>query len=107
MELKKQIERKVTAQQLKHIEKFAVINSKELQENGTYLVNYTIYNKDSYNDLVVKLIRERYPINEEFAILRKSLTEKTDEFLIYNAYVEQCKLQAQAFIEERNKVVGA
>lgn len=70
-------------------------------------VSFTTYSKVSYNDLVVKLIRERYPINEEFAILRKSHINTTDEFYIYNAFVEECKLQAKAFIEERNKVVGA
>jgi hypothetical protein len=106
MELKKQIERKVTEQQLKHIEKFAVINSKELQKDGKYLVTYTTYSKDSYEQLVNKLVRERYTESEEFAILRKALNEKTNEFYIYNAYVEECKTQAKAFIQERNKVLG-
>lgn len=68
-------------------------------------VSFTTYSKVSYEDLVVRLIRKQYPVNEEFAILRKALTEKTNEYYIYNAYVEECKLQAKAFIEERNKAL--
>lgn len=73
-------------------------------KNGN--VSFTTYDKVSYEDLVVRLIRKQYPTNEEFAILRKALTEKTNEFYIYNSYVEECKLQAKAFIEERNKALG-
>lgn len=69
-------------------------------------ITFTLYSKLSYEALVNKLVREKYTDSEEFAILRKALTEKTNEFYIYNAYVEECKLQAKAFIEERNKALG-
>jgi hypothetical protein len=69
-------------------------------------VSFTTYFKINYDDLVVRLIRKQYPLNEEFAILRKALTEKTNEYYIYNAYVEECKVRAKAFIEERNKALG-
>lgn len=69
-------------------------------------ITFTLYSKLSYEQLVNKLVREKYTDSEEFAILRKALTEKTNEFYIYNAYVEECKLQAKAFIEERNKALG-
>lgn len=69
-------------------------------------ITFTLYSKLSYENLVNKLVRERYSDSEEFAILRKAITEKTNEFYIYNAYVEECKLQAKSFIEERNKALG-
>ena len=69
-------------------------------------VSFTTYSKISYEDLVVKLIRKQYSLNEELAILRKSSVNTTDEFHIYNAYVEQCKLDAKAFIEERESVIN-
>lgn len=72
----------------------------------TFSVDYTYYLPIKYEALVNKLVRAKYTDSEEFAILRKALTEKTNEFYIYNAYVEECKLQAKEFIEERNKALG-
>ena len=70
-------------------------------------VSFTTYSKITYDNLVNQLVKERYSDSEEFAILRKAMTEKTDEFYIYNAYVEDCKVRAKAFIQERDKVLGA
>ena len=77
-------------------------------ENNKYVkqVTYTYYLPIKYEQLVNKLVREKYSDSEEFAILRKALTEKTNEFYIYNAYVEECKLQAKQFIQERNLALG-
>lgn len=70
-------------------------------------VYYTIYSSISYEKLVAKLVREKYNADEESAIQRKAIMNGvTDEFLIYNAYVEECKLQAKAFIEEREKALN-
>lgn len=68
-------------------------------------VTYTHYLPTTYEELVNQMVREKYPVNEEFAILRKAINGITDEYLIYNAYVEDCKAQAKAFIKERNKIV--
>ena len=68
-------------------------------------VSFTTYSKITYEDLVVKLIRKKYPVNEEFAILRKAINGITDEYYIYNSYVEDCKDRAKAFIEERKQEV--
>lgn len=68
-------------------------------------VTFTGWDNSSYEDLVVKLIRTKYSLNEELAILRKSHINTTDEYHIYNAYVEQCKLDAKQFIEQRNKAL--
>lgn len=83
---------------------FNVYTSNLIISNGN--VSFTTYSKLSYEDLVVKLIREKYTLNEELAILRKSHINTTDEYYIYNAYVEECKVRAKEFIAEREKALG-
>ena len=48
----------------------------------------------TYEERVVDLIRLRYDINAELAILRQR-DSKPEEFAEYNAYCEECKLQAK------------
>lgn len=48
----------------------------------------------TYEERVVELIRLRYDINSELAILRQR-DSKPEEFAEYNAYCEECKLQAK------------
>lgn len=48
--------------------------------------------KIEYENKIVALIRKKYNINQELAILRQRDT-KPLEFEEYNAYVEQCKKQ--------------
>lgn len=48
----------------------------------------------SYEERVVELIRQRYSLDEELAILRQR-DSKADEFEEYNTYCEQCKAQAK------------
>lgn len=64
------------------------------------LYQITWYSDISYKDLVVKLIRKKYSADDELAILRQRDT-KPDEFSAYNDFVESCKSQAKAFVEER------
>ena len=59
------------------------------------LIKGTKAEKDEYNSLIVKLIREKYSINDELAILRQANT-KPEEFNEYNSYVEKCKAKAQS-----------
>lgn len=47
-----------------------------------------------YGQRIAELIRERYSINDELAILRQRDT-KPEEFEEYNAFVEECKAQAK------------
>lgn len=47
-----------------------------------------------YSERVTKLIRERYSINDELAILRQRDT-KPEEFEAYNTYAEECKKKAR------------
>ena len=70
-------------------------------------VYYTTYSNISYEKLVAKLVREKYNADEESAIQRKAIMNGiTDEFLTYNAYVEDCKTRAKAFIAERESVLN-
>ena len=49
---------------------------------------------DEYEDEVNRLIRLKYSLNDELAILRQRDT-KPDEFKAYNDYVEECKAKAK------------
>ena len=107
MEMKKVITRKVNEKQLNTITHYGVIHSKELQIDGTYLVEYTSYSMSRYETIVNRLVKEKYSDSEEFAILRKAISNpNNDEYLIYNAYVEDCKVRARAFVNERESVLG-
>lgn len=50
-----------------------------------------------YGAMVNRLVRERYNLPEELAILRQR-DEKPEEFAAYNAFVEECKAAAKAEI---------
>ena len=50
-----------------------------------------------YPNLVSRLIRERYSIDDEMAILRQR-NEKPDEYQAYFAFCEECKAKAKAEI---------
>ena len=47
-----------------------------------------------YPNLVSRLIRERYSIDDEMAILRQRDT-KPEEYETYNAFCEECKAKAR------------
>lgn len=65
------------------------------EKNGVY---DEIKEKEK-EEKINSLIRKRYSISNEFAILRQR-DIKIEEFLEYNAYVEECK--AKVKIEENN-----
>jgi hypothetical protein len=69
-------------------------------------ISFALYSKLPYEKLVNQLVREKYTDSEEFAILRKAINGITDEFLIYNAFVEECKTKAKQFIAERERVIN-
>lgn len=72
-----------------------------------YRVDYTYYSPLKYEALVEKLVAEKYSVGEESAIQRKAIMNGiTDEFRIYNAYVEECKVKAKQFIQERESVLN-
>ena len=51
-----------------------------------------------YSSEVEKLIRKRYSLSAELAILRQR-DPKTDEFKAYNEYAEECKAKVKALLE--------
>ena len=50
--------------------------------------------KPTYEERVEQLIREKYSVNQEFAIQRQRET-KPEEFKVYFAYCEECKATAK------------
>jgi hypothetical protein len=50
-----------------------------------------------YAQVVSDMIRERYSVNTELAILRQRDT-KPSEFAAYNEYAEACKVEAKRLI---------
>ena len=53
-----------------------------------------------YGETVNGLIRRKYTLSEELAILRQRDT-KAEEFEAYNAYAESCKEKARLLIEKQ------
>lgn len=53
-----------------------------------------------YGETVNELIRRKYTLSEELAILRQRDT-KAEEFEAYNAYAESCKEEAISLIEKQ------
>lgn len=65
--------------------------------------------KRLYPELVGELVRKRYSVNAELAILRQR-DEKPEEFAAYNAYAEECKKEAREILgmhEENTEEEGA
>lgn len=52
----------------------------------------------AYEHAIETLIRRRYTIGNELAILRQR-DEKPEEFAAYTAYVEECKAMVKGAIE--------
>lgn len=50
-----------------------------------------------YNEEVNNMIRQRYSLSEELAILRQRDT-KPEEFAAYNEYAEECKSKVKAMM---------
>lgn len=83
-----------------------ILDDKYLDCNYLDFDNWETFNVEKYNARhekekdeqyvakVVELIRKRYSINDELAILRQRDTKPT-EFDEYNAYVEECKAEAK------------
>lgn len=52
---------------------------------------------EMYGQEVNRLLRERYTLSEELAILRKR-DEEPEEFAAYNAFAEECKKVAHTIV---------
>ena len=56
--------------------------------------------KIDYETKIVSLIRKKYNINQELAILRQRDTKPT-EFVEYSKYVEKCKAEVKSELKEK------
>lgn len=107
MKLKRKRKTLLNEKQLKAIQTYSVIHSKTLLEDGKYLVEYTRYNMDSYNDIVNSLVKEKYSDSEEFALINKGIADNNNaEYIEYRNFVANCKEIARAFIDERQALLG-
>ena len=52
------------------------------------------FSEKTYKQLVSEYIREKYSVDDEFAILRQK-DEKPEEYAAYYAYAEECKAKAR------------
>ena len=59
------------------------------------------YTQADYKAKVVELIRQRYSIDDETAILRQRDT-KPEEFAAYNTYAEECKAKARLIVKNND-----
>ena len=68
-------------------------------------ITYKRYSNKSYEQVVEDLIRLKYTVSGELAILRQQTTKLT-EYQEYFNYCEQCKAYAKTLIEERMRDIG-
>lgn len=59
----------------------------------------------NYNEEVNSMIRQRYSLSEELAILRQR-DSKPDEFEAYNEYAEYCKVEVKRRMAEEQPSPG-
>ena len=71
----------------------------EFQKNKLAVLNGEEQIKERTHEIVREKVGARYSIFDEIAILRQRDT-KPAEFAEYNAFVEQCKAEAKAEMEE-------
>ena len=73
------------------------MNAKLMQKNKAHMT------EEKYNAMksveIERLIRKRYTISDELAILRQK-DEKPAEFAAYHAYAEECKKIVKASLGE-------
>lgn len=75
--------------------KACIMTPTDTESNFEEVASVPRYAEAEYEAEVVRLIRARYDINAELAILRQRDT-KADEFAEYSAFAEACKAQAKA-----------
>lgn len=75
---------------------YEYVDAPEATEDGTETSTVPM----DYGETVNGLIRRKYTLSEELAILRQRDT-KAEEFEAYNAYAESCKEEARLLIEKQ------
>lgn len=107
--MKKTYKRYYKSNQEQHVKRYCEMNNlvyTDLIIHDNY-VTFTGWSNLPYEQLVNKLVAEKYTIQDELAIQRKAkINGLTDEFYLYNAYVEDCKERAKQFIKERESALN-
>ena len=91
---------------VEEIKETPAIPAKEAYDEYEDIKVYTLYpaeelaerKQQKYENRVVELLRKKYSLNQELAILRQR-DNKQEEYAAYNAYAEECKATAKAEIE--------
>lgn len=76
----------------------------ELSRTDT-TITFKRYSSKTYEQVVEDLIRIRYTVSAELAILRQK-SVKEDEYTAYYVYCEECKAYAKQLIAERKNAIG-
>ena len=74
-------------------------------EKNDKTITLTRYSDKTYEEIVEDMVKTKYSLAQEVAILRQQYT-KIDEYNEYYQFVEQCKALAKEFINERNTKFG-
>lgn len=69
------------------------------------VVTITRYSDLPYEQIVIGMIRTKYSIDQEIAILRQK-DSKLAEYNEYYLFVEKCKTEAKLFVQERTLKFG-
>lgn len=76
----------------------------ELSRTDT-TITFKRYSPKSYEQVVEDLIRLKYTVSGELAILRQKEV-KQEEYTAYYVYCEECKSYAKQLIAERKNAIG-
>lgn len=109
--LKRNLTMVLTQEQLAKVQEYSkILSITNVVINGEtkMLVNYISYDTIiGYDKIVEGLIKDRYSIEEEICLTNKGMKDITNaEYVEYRNYVEQCKINARVFIEERYNALG-
>lgn len=89
---------------IKILSKTVCAASRYLKNNEDKLIiTYNLYNPIDYEDLVAKLIEEKYSINDQIAIIRQK-DLKVDEYNEFYNFCEKCKVLAKNYVNERDNI---
>ena len=92
---------RITSDSYSHI-RHAVVPSADIDNwEEIAIADIPSYTQAEYKDKVIDLIRQRYSIDDETAILRQRDT-KPEEFAAYNTYAEECKAEARLIVKNND-----
>ena len=70
-------------------------------EKNDKTITLTRYSDKTYEEIVEDMVKTKYSLAQEVAILRQKDTKPT-EYQEYYKFVEECKTEAKLFVAERN-----